>query len=370
MVRLEPAPSGVLFSHDIFSAQATGGISRCMIETMAALTAAGAPWSLWAGRHHNRLLDRAVRDGILGPHVVAARLMPTSQRVPRAIVNEIGFARDAPAHDARVIHRTYYPLLDLAGHGRRQVHTLHDMWDERAPNRSASTRLRSVLKLRAVASADAIVCVSDYTRQEAIALVPALAGRLTVIPHGVRRLSAAPAFAADRPFFLFVGQRGSYKNFAVAVGGLAGSNAGDHDLVCFGGGAFTAGEQAMLAASGMAARVRQCSGSDDALAGAYELATALLYPSLYEGFGLPLLEAMIHGCVVIAAPLTALPETGGDAVLYADAHEPLAWAAAIDRVVTDTTLVVDLRQRGYARARTFTWARSAAAHAALYATLA
>ncbi len=360
----------VLFSPDIFSAQATGGISRCMIELMSAL--GDEPWTLWAGKHDNDMLAAALTRADFARRVVAAEKTPSASRFPRALVNEMRFAAFALKAGQRVAHRTYYPAVDvLAATNRvRQIHTLHDMWDECHARRSLQLRARSVLKLRALNRADAVICVSHHTRSELLKIRPELAARTSVIHHGVRRLSDAPlVFPADRPFFLFVGQRGSYKNFAVAVRALARSGL-EHDLVCFGGGALTTEERSVIAQLGLDGRVRHCRGDDDLLAGAYERATALLYPSCYEGFGLPILEAMIHNCIVIAAPLTSLPEVGGEAAIYAAATDVEEWAAALRQVANGGASMDDRRALGRSRAAQFTWEKTATAHRDLYATLA
>ncbi|MGI4879138.1 MAG: glycosyltransferase family 4 protein [Janthinobacterium lividum] len=360
----------IVFSHDIFSGQATGGVSRCMIELMRAL-GDSVDWRLWAGRYRNDLLAAALHDPAIASHVLTARV-GGGGRFAGALVNEPGFAaavgRDRPA----MVHRTYYPVLDLLPRrGVARVETLHDMWDERGgAGAGRLTALKTRIKRRALHRADAIVCVSANTRAEMLDLWPTLEARSSVVQHGVRPLSAQPEAAGrDRPYFVFVGQRGSYKNFAVAVAALRAAGLPGHDLVAFGGGAFDADEIALIRDACLAERVVQIGGSDDRLAGLYEGATALLYPSAYEGFGLPLLEAMIHGCPVIAAPLTSLPEVGGDAALYADPEHPEAWAASMAKLVDDPAAADALRVAGYTRAAAFGWDRTAAAHAALYASL-
>jgi glycosyltransferase involved in cell wall biosynthesis len=98
---------------------------------------------------------------------------------------------------------------------------------------------------------------------------------------------------------------------------------------------------------------------DDRLQELYRSARALVYPSLYEGFGLPVLEAMTFGCPVVTSPLSSLPEVGGDAALYVDPRSPEAIAAALDRLVREPELATSLASRGRARAALFSWERTA-----------
>ena len=100
--------------------------------------------------------------------------------------------------------------------------------------------------------------------------------------------------------------------------------------------------------------------SDQTLAALYRLADVFVFPSLYEGFGLPPLEAMASGTPVITSNVSSLPEVVGDAALMIDPYDPAAIADAMKRVLTDTDLRVDLQGRGLARAREFSWARSIA----------
>jgi len=200
-------------------------------------------------------------------------------------------------------------------------------------------------------------------------LWPWLADRSIVIPHGTSRLSDHPVpVDRARPFFLFVGRRDRYKNFMLLLNALALLD-GEAELVCFGGGLLNESERATIIRLGLTARVHQTDGDDHVLAGYYQAARALLYPSLHEGFGLPLLEAMSLDCPVVAAPLTSLPEVGGDAALYADARDAHAWCDAMARLIEDG----DVRDRtivaGRARAAAFSWEATAQRHAALYSEM-
>jgi glycosyltransferase involved in cell wall biosynthesis len=106
---------------------------------------------------------------------------------------------------------------------------------------------------------------------------------------------------------------------------------------------------------------------DRTLAALYRLANVFVFPSLYEGFGLPPLEAMASGTPVITSNVSSLPEVVGDAAVMIDPYEPAAIADAMQRVLTDEALRADLRRRGLARAREFSWERSVARVREIYA---
>lgn len=360
----------VAFSHDVFGAQRTGGISRSMIELMRSLAPAQVDWTAWAGAHANTMLLEAKAEGWTQGRVVdEPRRRPG--RIPAALRNEPGFARWVAREEIEIVHRTYYPVIDLVRSRTRHVETLHDMSAERPDvHNDSGAPLRSWLKRRALRRADLIVCVSEHSRDELLSIWPWTKGRVKVIPHGVRPLAENPSPAGfARPYFLFVGRRGFYKNFRVALEGLRRSGLSEHGLVCFGGGPFASAERAWIADAGLGGRVVQVDGGDARLAGLYEAASALLYPSSYEGFGLPLLEAMIHDCPAIATPLTSLPEVGGGAALYAAPDDADAWAAAMVQMACDLDAAARLRALGRERAARFSWNRAAEAHAESYRSL-
>ena len=355
----------VLFSHEAFSNQAVGGVSRCMVELMRGLETTGVDWRVWAGKHGNRYLHE---DRGLDHRVVCGTYGPLMGRVRDALTQERPFARYAARNRPQVVHRTYYPIIDLLPTATPRIVTMHDMHNELYDERDRPIeRLRSLVKRRSLERADAIVCISQSTLNLMTEMWPHLAARSCVIPHGVRRLSDMPVpSATEQPFFVFVGGRAGQKNFAMALKALAASILEDHHLVCVGGGARSDGERQMVSEYGLLNRVRQVAASDDELAGLYQSAAAFLYPTRSEGFGMPILEAMIHNCPVVTTALTSLPEVGGDAVLYADPDDTDAWRSAIESLVIDSVLRSKMVRRGQLQALNFTWEENAQRHLNVY----
>lgn len=360
------------FSHDIFSAQRTGGISRCMLELMRALADEAVDWTAWVGSSSNDLLEAAENEAWANGRFIRGKTQSWLLGRFTGVANEVALAGWMRRNPPSVLHRTYFPLIDLAGRGVRRVATLHDMWDERAArNGDHRAALRSHVKRAALDRADLIVCISEHTRQELVSIWPWAEPKSLVIHHGVRPLAERPfPIIRSLPFFLFVGRRSHYKNFQVAVAALAKANLPDHELVCFGDEPLSQAELEMVARYGLSERVHRVAGGDDRLAAFYESAEALLYPSSYEGFGLPLLEAMIHGCPVITTSNTALPEVAGDAAIYADPSDAAAWPEALFCLAMSNNLRSEMVKKGQDRAAMFSWSATARAHMTAYATLA
>ncbi len=243
------------------------------------------------------------------------------------------------------------------------------------PLRHADDRLAYAGYLRQLQRADRLIAISEATRLDAIQRLDIRPERITVTPLAVdaRRFhSVAPgevdrvvtAFGLRRPYFLHVGAAAYHKNTAALLRAYAlfRESGGEHALYV--AGKWTARALSNLAAdypdlmAGGHVRVLGFVPESD-LAALYGGADALLYPSLMEGFGLPVLEAMSCGTPVLTSRTSSLPEAGGDAALYVDPREPEEIAAGMRRLADDLALRRDLAARGLQRAAQFTWQRTA-----------
>lgn len=294
--------------------------------------------------------------------------------VRRSGGTRLGRMRRIPS-SCEVFHSSYYRTA--RGRTVRNVTTVHDLAYELGfvgtGGRAALHRLEH---RRAFFASDALICVSSNTRDDLLRVYPALATRceVFVIPHGVAlpeiQPGTSPSVMAGTPYILFVGGRGAYKNFSNALAAFSASGLAraGFRLVCT-GKKFSAAESSRIARLGLAGCVVDAGTVDQlALAQLYTHAHCLLYPSLFEGFGMPLLEAMGLGCPVVASDTTAIPEVAGDAALLVDGRDPDAIAAALLEL-RDPALRERLVTRGRRRASLHTWERSAAEHARVYQSL-
>jgi glycosyltransferase involved in cell wall biosynthesis len=173
----------------------------------------------------------------------------------------------------------------------------------------------------------------------------------------------------SHPFLLWVGSRGGYKNFARAVAALARTHLlRETWLLCAGGGPLSREEHGWLARSGLAGRVCCMPVSESALRWAYRNALALLYPSLREGFGLPILEALAEGCAVVTSRTSAMPEAGGDEAVYVDPADVESVADGMRRAVEQGPDADAVRRRTRWAGR-FTWQACARETEAVYRTV-
>jgi len=204
--------------------------------------------------------------------------------------------------------------------------------------------------------------------------------RVRIVPWGVDATRATPAdvdavrvrHGLDRPFVLFVGTVEPRKNLGAVLDAARTLRGRDIDLVLVGPDGWNEdldGRIRALTAEGVRVRRLGFVPADD-LPGLYAGCEAFCYPSLREGFGMPVLEAMAQGAPIVTSDGTATAEVAGDAALLVDPRDHEAVGAALARLLDDVDLAADLSRRGVARAATFTWDRTAALTAAAYAEVA
>jgi len=268
----------------------------------------------------------------------------------------------------RLIYSPYYGGVYK---GVPQIFTVHDMIHERFPTYFSSSDLETrrfiAEKRKCLESGTLLIAVSRNTADDIVRIYPHVAPeRIRVVYHGVDEAFFAhnvqASFRCERPYFLYVGHRSRYKNFltlirAYSVAGLA--NQYDIKVVSPSGSGFERSEGELIARLGLSGHIHLVTalGERD-LIEYYAGAVALVYPSEYEGFGLPILEGMAAGTVVLTSNVSSMPEVGGDVAIYFDPTSPDSIAQAM-RVAA--RLRPEERQtiiaRGIARAKMFSWRR-------------
>jgi glycosyltransferase involved in cell wall biosynthesis len=224
---------------------------------------------------------------------------------------------------------------------------------------------------RAVKVADEILTVSEHSASDIVRVLGVPAERVTVAPNAADDFSSGavgpvPAFVGDKRYILSMGNTKPHKDLPTLLRAFAAMDAADMLLVLVG---KDPGDYAsrVLGDDSAASRVLFTGPvSDEELRALYAGATVFAFPSRYEGFGLPPLEAMSFGTPVVVARAASLPEVVGEAGLYAEAGDVRGFAEAISRVVSDRALAEDLGRRGLAQAGKFSWSHSAEKTVAVY----
>ena len=275
--------------------------------------------------------------------------------------------RDPRVREARASFFPHWdaPLLALP---RRSTVVVHDLTHLRVRDAFPATKrvAAAVVLRRVIARAARVVCVSRATADDVAEEFPGARARLRVVHNGVTTRFAGRAGAPpiDAPYLLAVGNQKPHKNLAAAVGVLAALRAaGAPDMrLLVAGREFAAedGVRALARAAGVADAVTALGEvEDDVLHAAYAGCAAFLFPSRHEGFGLPLLEAMLAGAPVVASSTPAVAEVVGDAAPTFAPDDVEGMTAAVRALLDDPVLRARAIARGRVRARDFTWERTA-----------
>jgi glycosyltransferase involved in cell wall biosynthesis len=280
----------------------------------------------------------------------------------------LGRGRGRTRHE--IVHHTYYFPEYLRLPARKRVCTVYDMTPELMPELLGGANPHRA-KEEFVRACDAVLCISHTTKRDLLAIYGELDKPVIVAPLGVTsQFFAAVARPVETPYVLFVGGRFSYKNFDVVLRALAAQPPQRRTrLVCTGGGAFSETELARFAELGIAADVEHRQIDDAELPGWYAGAVCLVFPSRYEGFGLPTVEAFAAGCPVVLAEMDCAIEVGGEAAQYFSADDEQALAAILERLASDPAEREQWIALGRARAAEFTWRRTAEITASVYEAL-
>ena len=267
--------------------------------------------------------------------------------------------------DCDVIFGANYFLPRLmSAVARRRVVTVHDLTYKRFPEllqKETLHNLEAHMK-REIALSDAVICVSDSTRRDLLHFYEADPARIVTIHSGLPPLPAAePVAGLPRRYILFVSTVEPRKNLAVlldAFARLRSSGAYDGSLVVAGRVGWKA--ESISARLGEPGVVHLDYVRPSQLATLYAGADVFVFPSIYEGFGFPMLEAMAAGAPVIAARSSSLPEIGGEAAIYFDPSDVGALEGALRRLLNDADLRAGLVARGREQASRFQWSQASA----------
>ena len=301
-----------------------------------------------------------------------AALVPTIRRVVRRTRLTAGIVpwHSVPHELLNEFDVVHCPTARVPFRGKpraRTIITIHDLVPLAVPETHQLTYrvyFRFVLP-RAIARFDEIVASSESTRSDLQRFYGIDEARVRVVPLacGWRPVPLAAVVVEKEPYFLWVGTLEPRKNLRRTIDAFAayrGRSGSTDRLIVVGARGWGASGVSLPEGVEILGYV-----DDSTLRGLFSRARALVYPSLYEGFGFPVLEAMTLGCPVITSRNSSLPEVAGDAAIYCDPLDVASIAAAMERVC-DVEVRTSMIEAGLARAAQFTWERTAAAMVAIY----
>jgi glycosyltransferase involved in cell wall biosynthesis len=347
----------ILYDHQVFSLQDAGGASRYHFELMRNLQdSRDLALDLLIGLNNSVMPFATLRQPNTRVFGRATRIKPG---LTRYALNELFSAFIAPLRGrVDIYHPTLYRALPLVRRGRIVV-THHDCIHERFPQLFSNAASVVEAKRKLFAQADAIICVSASSRSDLLHFYNVAPEKTHVIYHGFSPLPNATV-EEQPPYLLYVGSRAGYKNFGLLLEAFSRSGlAQSYRLMAVGGGPLTAAELQRIASLHLTGSITVIPKAEDAtLARAYRGAALFIYPSLYEGFGFPPLEAMSLGCPVLVNRTSSLPEVCGNAAFYFNGSvEELSHS--LKSTLEDKHQLAIKRELGEEQVKLYEWSRSA-----------
>jgi glycosyltransferase involved in cell wall biosynthesis len=363
----------IVYDYQVFSFQKYGGISRYFYEISSRIAAMSdrdvriiAPLYINEYFHEPQQSNKLIQGlKINKPEGISSKSIQKSIPKainPRDIINQQISNVLISIYNLDIIHETYFTTKNIGNKRHKRVITVHDMIHEKFSSSKDPTGEFAKTKAIAIDRADRIICVSENTRKDLIEILGVDEAKVSTIYHGCtpnlnidRNLDRIPQI--EQPYLLYVGERDGYKNFSSLLRVYNNSKQlkQDFQLVCFGGEKFSSEEIKKIQEFQLEGKILQMSGSDDMLAQLYRQAAAFIYPSLYEGFGIPPLEAMSCGCPVVCSNVSSIPEIVGDAGEYFDPYDLDSMSHAIEKVVYSEITSSNLKRLGSERIKLFSW---------------
>ncbi|WP_019986435.1 glycosyltransferase family 4 protein [Rudanella lutea] len=353
----------ILYDHQAFTGHTYGGVARYFYDLLRCLSQEdGVRFDL------SLLLSNSeyLANRPFANHFTFKPLAH-NQRANQvaSVLNRMNSIRHLRAGRFDVFHPTYYHRYFLDYIGKKPfVITFHDATSERYADQFPDVgqhlpELKKVLLNRA----DRIIAVSEFSRQEIERFFGIGPDRVDVVHLGTTLGEADTTGLQPLPYeyLLYVGKRPFYKNFDLffkAIAPLLKRHPELH-LVCAGGGSFTPGEQALFAAAGLSGQVHQHGITDASLLHLYQHARAFVFPSLNEGFGIPVLEAFSGKCPVLLSDRSSLPEVAGEAAVYFDPESEESMLAAVEGLVFNDARRAELTAMGTERLKLFSCEKTA-----------
>ena len=371
----------LLYDHQIFTWQNYGGISRYFCELMSQFTLdpridfrLALHYSQNEHLHQNPQVNRfwTHRNDFFSDSRFFSALQ---KKIHINVLNHIfnnqhESVKQLKAQDFDLFHPTYYDPYFLKHLGKKPyVLTIYDMIHEIIPDTFDKNDLTRNRKKTLADNAKKIIAISDNTKKDIVKYLNIPEDKIQVI-YLADSLSlmknTSPSKVPDsirvpEKYLLFVGNRSGYKNFSFLLEALFSvlkKNKNLH-IICAGGGFFSDSEKNLMRKMDVIARTHYYSADDATLPYLYKNAYAFVFPSLYEGFGIPVLEAFSCGCPTILSNTSSLPEVGGDAALYFDPVDMTSLNIAVEQILSDENLREDLITKGCSRSKLFSWEKTA-----------
>ncbi len=352
----------IIYDNQIFYNQNFGGPSRYFVELIKELNEINCQTNIISPFHQNIYLKELSSK---------LKIELTTKLKKNFFLNKLNFLTSSfffKKFDYDIYHATYFDRYYISS--KPKIITVYDLIHEKF---SSEFKLKKFPKKNIINYVDHFLCISENTKKDLIEYYNVNEKKISVT-HLASFIDNNQVIVnkITYPFFLYVGSRKRYKNFRLLL--KAFSNLKDikdnFKIICFGGGNFLKEEVDYIKELSLnPTKIKNIQGSDKVLVSLYKQAEALIYPSMYEGFGLPILEAMSCGCPVISSNSSSLPEVYGNAALSFENNSVENLTHCINKISTDKTLRELLIKKGFQRSKEFSWKKCAKETLSVYKTL-
>lgn len=359
----------ILFDDQIFLLQKFGGISRYFTELIYELNQtkenqAICPIVQTKNIHYNEKIDQGL--SLMDRLKLIASFKFTEKRISRYAVrqNRKNVIKVLKSQNFDLFVPTYYDPFFLPFLGDKPfVLNVYDMIHEIYPTYFKADDLALNHKKELIYKATRIIAISESTKKDILKFYPNTPAEKIKVVYLAGSIDVNHVLDLGLPetYILFVGNRAHYKNFNFffeAVAPILKDNANLH-LVCAGGNVFTAEELELISAQGILNQVIQRNFKDAELASYYVNAKCFVFPSVYEGFGIPVLESMSCGCPIVLANHSSFPEVAGDAGIYFELNNEADLRAKVFNIINNEALRLEFKERGLAQSKKFSWQKTA-----------
>jgi len=351
----------VIFDYQTFTIQKYGGISKYFVSLAKELILSKVDLKIVSPFYINKYINEIDKEYVYGKGPLK---VPDKATKLLLNINSFLYNQKIDLLKPDLVHKTYY--YD-SNYKKPYVITVYDMIHEiyysdsknKAGLRIIEQKKKSILK------ADQIICISDSTKKDLLKFIPVNEEKIKVIHLGVDQIKLDHTVyedKSDKPFLLYVGKRDGYKNFKLLIEAYSASSKllKDFTIIAFGGGKFTNYENLLFQKLNINnKKIINIQGNDLILNHLYKTAHAFIYPSIYEGFGIPPLEAMSQNCPVIVSNSSSIPEVVGNAGVYFDPKSVESLLSAIESIVYSDSKIKSFVNLGRERIKEFSWAECA-----------
>ncbi len=373
----------ILYDYQIFLLQKYGGISRYfyeLIKEILDLNNEETKLFLFQGLNKSRYDINRLRDSLASYWGCKCPDIKKTDRIFN-IFNHFFFnlykSKNTFKNSDVIYHPTYYSNNLTKPYPKNKiVVTVFDMIHENLPEYFLNISHDLAIKRKTIEMADEIICISNNTKKDLLKYYNLDEKKVHVVFLGTNLKAdyninnSKDIYKSERPFILFVGKRGGYKNFTLLLKSYYyGKFYEEFDLICFGGNFFTKKELKSISKYNLKRNVKFLERGDELLAFLYNNAVCLIYPSKYEGFGLPLIEAMGLGCPVIASKAGSIPEIVGDSALLFNPEDEDELISKLNEILSDSKKRRLLIEKGFRQSKKYSWKNTANKTLSIYRNL-